>query len=89
MNNSIFPQVLYVVEEYHVYEVKLVREYNLLRCARYETYFRQFDVMASDISKTAFHSKRNAWKHVELKVRALTEWVEMELKFANDETPAQ
>jgi len=85
MKSEIFPEILYVVNEYDVFEVRLIRAYNLLACARYESTFHRCDVFASDISKTAFHSKRNAWKHVELKVRGLAEWVGINLSTCKSE----
>ena len=89
MKSEIFPETLYVIQGYDVFEVRLVREYNLLGCCRYEGSGRKFDVLASDISSTAFHSKKQAWLKVQLKVIALSEWVELNLSVATGEIPSK
>ena len=81
MNDSIFPQILYVVEKYDVVKVKFHIKYDLLGCAAYfDTFGVRHDVMVSDISKTAFHSEKLAWEAAELKILALQEWVKLNIE---------
>lgn len=81
MNNSIFPEILYVVDKYDVVEVKFRIKYDLLGCAAYfDAFGIRHDVMVSDISKTAFHSEKLAWEAAELKILALQKWVQLNIE---------
>ena len=81
MSNSIFPQVLYVVDKYNVVRVEFHIKYDLLGCAAYfDAFGIRYDVMVSDISKTAFHSEKLAWEAAELKILALQTWVNLNIE---------
>lgn len=86
MSQEILPQKLYIIHNYDVVECEKIREYNLLGCARYESAYglNKFDILVSDINSIAFASKQKAWLKVQLKLIALSEWVESELRHAKN-----